>query len=63
MEKGKTECFIFDFQGKFIERTFLPVKNMDAVDFSPLTIKNNKIYQLVENEESENWELHINGIK
>lgn len=56
------ECFIFDTNGKFLERTILPLKQMDDFISQPYTIKNGKFYQLVENED-ETWELHISEIK
>jgi hypothetical protein len=60
---GNTECYVFDFSGKLVQTTFLPIKNRDAVNFSPLTIKNGKLYQLVENENSKKWELHVTDIQ
>lgn len=29
----------------------------------PYTIRNEKLYQVVENEDSEGWELHVSEIK
>lgn len=56
------ECFIYDTNGKFLERTILPLKQMDDFISQPYTIKNGTFYQLVENED-ETWELHISEIR
>jgi len=61
-ENEKTECFIFDIKGKFLEKLFISYEFMNPVDEYPATIKNRTVYQLVENEETEDWELHITGI-
>ena len=52
------EFFIYDINGKFLQRLFLPVTYMNALMPNPITIKDNTLYQLLENEEEENWELH-----
>jgi hypothetical protein len=57
------EFFIYDINGKFLQRLFLPVKYMNVLMPNPTTIKDNTLYQLIENEEEENWELHEHPIK
>jgi len=60
-EKEKSEFFIFDLEGKPVKKTFLPLKPLgdySEVFFLPYCIKNNYLYQLIENEEEEVWELH-----
>ena len=57
------EFFIYDVNGKFLQRLFLPVKYMNGFMVNPTTIKDNTLYQLIENEEEENWELHAHPIK
>jgi hypothetical protein len=59
----ETEFFVFNEQGKMLKKFFLPLAFQNAIDPFPFAIKNNKFYQLVENEENEEWELHINEIK
>ncbi|MCK4761613.1 MAG: hypothetical protein KAW12_05385 [Candidatus Aminicenantes bacterium] len=58
-ENMRNECFIFDSEGKYADRVLLPIKKIDAVNFAPLTIEDRKLYQLVKNESSKKWELHI----
>ncbi len=62
-ENDKTECFIFDMKGTFLKQVFLPYVYINPIDEYPAAIKNGTLYQLIENEETEEWELHINGIK
>jgi hypothetical protein len=59
----KYEFFVFDFNGKLLKRIFLPVAYIDAIDHCPTSIKNEKLYQLIENEDEEVWELHITEIE
>lgn len=62
-ENGKSEWLVFDIKGKFLKRLFLPYKYMSPVDEYPAAVKNETLYQLIENEDAEEWELHITAIK
>jgi hypothetical protein len=62
-KEEKYEFFIYDVNGKFLQRLFLPVKYMNEFMPNPTAIKDNTLYQLIENEEEENWELHAHPIK
>lgn len=65
-DQEKSECFIFDLEGKLVKRTFLPLKPLGYfpdVFFLPYCIKNNYLYQLIDNEEEEVWELQRFSIK
>jgi len=57
-KQGNSECFIFDLEGKLLKKTWLPLKNYDGVALFPYSLKNNYLYQLIDNEEEEVWELH-----
>ena len=59
----KSEFLIFDTNGKFLKRLFVPFKAPTGIMLNPAVIKNDKFYQLVENEENEEWELHMEEIK
>ncbi len=59
----KTECFIFDFTGKLLANTLLPIENNDTPGFNPLAVKNGNLYHLEKNENKKTWELHIAVIK
>jgi hypothetical protein len=56
-QQEKNEFFIYDLDGKLAKKTFLPLKDYDGVALFPYSIKNNYLYQLIDNEEEEVWEL------
>lgn len=58
----KREFFILDLEGKPIKKVMLPLPEMNPLEIYPYTIKNNKLYQLIEND-NEEWELHITEIE
>lgn len=59
LKKDETyEFFIYNFKGQFLKRLFLPVAYRDGFRPCPTYIKDNKLYQLIENEEEDAWELH-----
>lgn len=60
--RGKTEFFILNLEGKLLKTVFLPIVEKDGKESYPYTIKNEKVYQLIENSDEE-WELHILPIK
>lgn len=61
---GKTEFTIFNLEGKVIKKNiFLDLPDATARDLYPYTIKNGMVYQLVDNDEEEVWELHIHDLK
>jgi hypothetical protein len=62
-EEGKFQLLIFDLKGKLLKDTIIPLIMDTPVIPYPNTFKHNKVYQLVENEEEENWEIHITEIK
>ncbi|UCH97833.1 MAG: hypothetical protein JSV88_13540 [Candidatus Aminicenantes bacterium] len=59
----KREFHILDLEGKPIKKAMLPLPEMNPLELYPYTIKNNKLYQLIENENLEEWELHITEIE
>lgn len=64
IKNGQTEFYIFDFNGKFLKKVWLPIAlTLPLEQFQLFTIYNEKLYQLIENEEEEEWELHITEIK
>jgi hypothetical protein len=62
--RGKNEFFIYDLEGTLLKKVFLPVAPFERT-MIPLfyTIRNGKLYKLMDNEETEEWELHIMDIK
>ena len=62
-EDDKYEFFIYDLDGKFLKRLFIHVNYPNILSPSPYTIKDDTLFQLVENEDEEEWELHAQEIK
>ncbi len=61
----KTEFYVFTPTGEFLERVFLPIVGEQEFTYQLQTnyeFKNGKLYQLVENEETEEWEVHISAL-
>ncbi len=56
---NKNEFIVLDTKGKFIKKILFPMKSVSFVEPYPYTINKGKIYQLVENDDKEIWELHI----
>jgi hypothetical protein len=58
-QRGKdSEFLIYDIDGTFLKRVTLPIAFINAEDIYPFTVKDDKIYQLIDNPETEEWELH-----
>lgn len=58
----KSEFVLFDTRGKFLKNLMLPLIEKDIMEFYPYTIKNGKLFQLVEDKD-EVWNLHIYEIE
>ena len=61
-ENGCNEFFTYDMKGKFKKRLLIPIKYETELTAYPTTIKKGKLYQLVENENKEEWEFHVSEI-
>ena len=63
-EKGDGTCefVVFDTNGKFVKQVYVPFEKSDPVHVMPFTVSQGKLYQLVDNEETEEYELHIVSI-
>ena len=60
----EVEFIVFDLKGKFLEEVFIDIKGEAPLNFTYLyTIFNGETYQLIENAEEEQWEMHITPIK
>jgi len=61
---GKTEFIIYDLKGKLLkENIVLLLPERDLMGLYPYTISNGKLFQVVDNEATEEWELHIHTIE
>lgn len=61
-ENGSNEFFTYDMKGKFKKRLLIPIKYETELSAYPTTVKKGKLYQLVENENKEEWEFHVSEI-
>ena len=59
---NSTEFFIFNEDGGFVKSVFLPVIDKEIMSPAIFRIKNGNLYHLVENEESDEWELRISAV-
>lgn len=62
-EDGKSAFYAFDDGGKFMERVMAPFGESDFLNHYPYSIFNGKLYQVVENEETEEWDLMVYDLK
>lgn len=60
-QNGKNEFIILDLKGNVKKKIYLPFKNRTLLLAYPYAIKNSKLYQLFDNDETGEWELHITG--
>lgn len=59
MKAGKTGIYIYDLKGKLEKKVYIPLVEQNAIMFFPNAYGNGKIYQIVENEDAEAWDLHV----
>lgn len=62
-EKEKHEFLILDLKGKVLKTTFLPIAKETYFLPYPYEIKDGRLYQMMENEDTEAWELHVTTIR
>lgn len=55
---SKRDLFIFKLDGTFVKQTSVPFKMVNFVLPYPYDIKGKTLFQLVDNEDTEDWELH-----
>lgn len=62
-ENEKSEFFIYDMKGTFLKKLSIPIVFQNDLQPYPLTFQNNKLYQLIENIDNEEWDLYVAEIK
>lgn len=62
-EDRDNEMIILDINGRVLQKVMLPIVEKNPEYLYPFAIQGGKFYQVVENEETEEWELFINEIK
>jgi len=61
--EGKSEFYVLDLQGTFLEKKMVPFAESEFLCEYPYTISNGALYQLNENPDAEEWELRITNLK
>lgn len=61
-ESNANEVLIFDIRGSLLKKIFLPVRAMNPEQLFPFSFYKDRFYQLIFNEETENWELHRSDV-
>jgi hypothetical protein len=62
-EGNKNEVIVLDLKGKLLKKEMIPVYERNPEGFHAYSFHKGAFYQFVEQEESEEWELHITKIK
>ncbi len=62
-EGEKSECFVCNPKDKSFKRVLLPLSWVSFLQPGPFTVHKGTLYQLIENQETENWELHKTRVK
>lgn len=61
-ENQRGECFVYNLSGKLLKHTMIPIFDFSPKAPYPLAFYKGKLYQVCENEDTEEWELHITTI-
>ena len=60
---NRSEFLVFREDGEFLGTILLPLVDKEFMSPTIYTIEKGKLYKLYENDETEEWELHILDIK
>lgn len=66
LQQGKSECLVYDMQGKFQKRIFIPLLKRTPhgiYDLPNFSIYDGRLFQVIDNPDKETWELHIDTIE
>lgn len=61
-ENDKFEFLVLDIKGKLLKKVFLPLVKSSYIWYYPWDISKGKLYKIVEKEDSERYELHVDEI-
>jgi hypothetical protein len=62
-KEGKFEFFIYDNEGKLLKKIYLPLAKKNSLQPYPYDINEGKLFQVIENMDTDEWELHVEEIK
>lgn len=61
-ERGRSECLVYNMEGRLLQRTFIPLRDSSPLNPPPFTIKEDRLYQLVDHADKEVWQLTVDII-
>jgi hypothetical protein len=61
-QENQAEFIVFDDNGKFVKKIMVPFYQTNMHVTYPHNIRGGKLYQVVENEDDELWELHVSAM-
>lgn len=62
-KQGANELYVFDKRGNFLEKMMVKMPDLLSQEVYPLIrIADDKIFQLIENQDEETWDLHVSDI-
>jgi hypothetical protein len=59
----KSQFIVLNLKGKLLKKIYFPLANVSFYEPYSYTIYKNKLYQLVDNERAEAWDIHIYDFK
>lgn len=60
---GKNEVYLYDADGKYLKKVYIKMRDINRQELYPrIRIADNRVYQLFEDDDEENWQLHITEI-
>lgn len=62
-DNKNNEMIILDFDGNVLRKVMLPAAEKNPEHLYPFSVYRGKLYQVVENEKTEEWELYVTEIK
>ena len=63
IKEGKSRILVLNLNGQFLREAFIPLAEENAFRLFPYTVKGGMLYQVLENEDSEVWELHLHPLQ
>ena len=62
-QDGKSEFYLLDVKGKFLKKVMVPFADAEFLLAYPFTVNNGQLYQLQDNPDTGEWEVHIHELK
>jgi hypothetical protein len=62
-KNGRSECYIFNMEGRQLKKIFIPLRDTSPMVAPPFAISGGRLFQVIENEEEEEWRLVVDKIE